>query len=250
MSLPAKGPPEWVALYYDPIIDHIQKGGARIGVAVALYLAPQRPAVARRLFDWAADDFGWRDSGRSLFAPPGDPRLIALGLALATEFGDSAVLARLRAYAEERLEPTWDRARGEFWYGFGLNEPLPRGQPNATIMMAEAGSEGAWWRIFNQPNLQKFSQPVVSGVEYPTLGIAQAYYDPGHGRLAVATYAADPATSGRPTRFRVEQLPSAERCRVERDGAPYNRWRRSGPASIELEVEAAEHAYLIAGGSP
>jgi hypothetical protein len=53
----------------------------------------------------------------------------------------------LHALAEQFGEPTWDRARGEFYYRFRLSEPYPRGQANAVIMAAEAGGKQAWWRI-------------------------------------------------------------------------------------------------------
>ena len=68
----------------------------------------------------------------------------------AREFGDSARYQALQALAEQRCEPTWDRERGGFYYRFGLDEPYPRGQANAVIMAAEAGSKQAWWRIFKE----------------------------------------------------------------------------------------------------
>jgi len=98
----------------------------------------------------------------------------ALGLVLAHEFGDQDVEMRLRENVEVRFEPGWDRSTGEFTWGFGLGEPVPRGQLNAVIMMAEVGDHGAWSRLFNRPNLAKFQEPAVSGVDFPALGISQA----------------------------------------------------------------------------
>ncbi|MCY4495909.1 MAG: hypothetical protein OXC14_01340 [Rhodospirillaceae bacterium] len=43
------------------------------------------------------------------------------------------------------------------------DEAHPRGQFNAQATMAEAMTEGAWWRLFNEPNLRKFIDPSVYG---------------------------------------------------------------------------------------
>ena len=202
--------------------------------------------MARRLFRWAAAEFGWDDAARPVLDVPGDPRFLCLGLALAHELGEEAVLARLRDHAEERFEPSWDLRRGEFAYRFGLDEPHPRGQPNATIMMAEFGDAGAWSRIFAQPNLQRLAEPTVTGVDYPNLGISQAFFDTGRRLLTVSTYAAEPGMVGRGTRFSVEGLAAPQRCRVERDRQPHTRWRVTGDARISIDTEVAEHVFTIA----
>src|SRR5207247_4011961 len=94
------------------------------------------------------------------------------------------------------LEPHLDRSTGEFSWGFGLGEPVPRGQLNGVIMMARVGDHGAWARLFNAPNLTKFEEPTVVWVDYPAVGISQAWVDLRERRLAVATYVPDPARRG------------------------------------------------------
>ena len=122
MSVPDEGDPEWVALYYDPIIDHIQSAGPLGGYVATLYLAPQREEMAGRFYDHAARLLGWRGDGK-IMSPP-EPRFQALGYALATEFGDDVAASRLGELAESAWQPTWNG--GEFWLGFGLNEAEPR----------------------------------------------------------------------------------------------------------------------------
>src|SRR5262249_5309863 len=149
----------------------------------------------------------------------------------AREMGDAARFEALSAVAEELCDPTWDRDQDEFYYRFGNSEypkhirdarakispripleggpppdPHPLGQPNATMMMADVGGERAWWRLFNQPNLQKFDQPTVTGVDFPRLGIAQAIYDKDKNVLAVSTYASDHWSAGDATTFTVDNL--------------------------------------------
>jgi hypothetical protein len=237
------GQPTSAALYYDPLIDHVQEGGPVGGLPLALYLGPQRRDVAERVFRWAARSFGWDDPERELGGPR-DPRFTAVGIAMARELGDDAVYTRLRAHAETAFEPTWNQA-GEFHYGFGLGERVPRGQPNATLLVADAGRPGSWWRIFNEPQLDKFTQPSVTGVDYPRLGLAQAHYNPGQHSLAVATYAATPHAAGQSTTFTIQKLPDAERWRVRRDDRPYDRTRAVAADRIEITTEIGEHAFLI-----
>lgn len=239
LSWPERGHPESIAFYYDPLIDYRHPGSPQYAAYVAFYLAPQQPEDARRLFRWAADAYQW--SGPGEIRRLRDPRVAALGLVLAKEFGDQEVHAKLREYAERVYEPRWDPARGEFGWGFGLGETTPRGQWNGVIMTAEVGGEGAWSRIFTRPNLGKFAEPTVCGVDYPALGISQAWFDPERSCLVVTTCAGEPARRGEPTAFRVRQLAEPARVQVRRDGARYDRWRITGPGEITVESDLGEH---------
>jgi hypothetical protein len=189
--------------------------------------------------------FGWDDPARELWTGPSDPWLMTFAIVLARELGDEPVYARLRAWTEAAYDPTWNKA-GEFHYGFGLGERIPRGQANATLLVADAGCTGSWSRIFTDPNQAKLTQPTVTGVDYPRLGVAQAHYDPADRSLAVATYAATPQAAGQSTTITIEHLPAAERCRVRRDDRPYDRVTVVAADRIEITTEIGEHAYLIA----
>ena len=206
------------------------------------YLSPQQYADAERLYEASRPPVLEHPDPAALLA---NPRSFARGLLDAREMGDSAQYQALHTLAEQFGEPTWDRARGEFYYRFGLDEPYPRGQANAVIMAAEAGSKQAWWRIFNAPNLRKFDQPTVTGVNFPRLGISQATYDTNKDRLAVATYAADPWLAGTMTTFSVEHLHEPAQVRLLRDGQVYDGWRVSGDDQIEVKAEVQNHAYLV-----
>jgi len=246
IPLPPVGHPPWVVMYRDPIIDYSHHGGPPVAIALALYLSAQKPDVARRLFDWVASAYHWNDG--EPIPSLRDPRTHALGLVLARELGAVHAERHLRAFAEERFEPTWDRGRGEFTWGFGLGEPVPRGQLNATIMMAEVLTEGAWWSLFNQPNLRKFAEPTVCGVDYPMLGIAQAWYDPEERCLAVTTYAADPRREGAATQFRVSGLGSLHGLQLTVDGEPFHEWKPVAAGTIEIRTSVTVHQFLIGRG--
>lgn len=234
-----------ITLYYDPLIPYNHLRGPESALMWALYLAPQRPEMARRLFDAAVQRFQWR-SLEPLQEPPGNPRFTLWGLILAREFGDDAVYAKLKAHAEAHYEPTWQQEGGEFTWGFGLNEAHPRGQFNATLMMAEALHPGVWWRLVNEPNLGKFTDPTVYGVDFPTVCLSQAWYDVSRQRLVIATDSGLPSAVGRPTTFRVTNM-DTEFCQVTIDGQLSEAWRVVD-GDLELTTTVGPHTILVTHG--
>ena len=177
-------PPEWVTLYYDPLLDvnHRIPSSAN-WIAWGFNLVPNDREMAQRFYQAAKKGFLVEKSDRTAYmvAAPGitkdNPYITARTLSLANELGDTEIVKKLRAYVEAHYEPTWDRQAGEFYYLFGLREPYPRGQYNANLMVSEVAGPGAWWRLFNEPNLKKFDEPTVHDVDYPRMGLSQAYYD-------------------------------------------------------------------------
>jgi hypothetical protein len=232
--------PDWVTAYYDPLLhlNHIVPLSSSL-IMWALYLLPNDQEMARRLYDLAKRDClaAKADGTAHMVAAPGRTRddifTTALTLSLANELGDTEVVKTLRAHAEAHYEPTWDRDTGEFYYLFGLREPHPRGKYNANLMVSEVAGSGAWWRLFNEPNLRKFEEPTVYGVDYPRMGLSQAYYDRERRTLVLQTYTNDQAARGTPTSFRIQNLAEPGRCTVLADDAPYSSW---GVREGELEV--------------
>ena len=236
-----------LTLYYDPILRYDHRRGPESALMMAVYLAPQKPEAAELIFRAGAERLGWTISA-PLREPRGNPRFTLWGLILAREFGDDAIYDKLAAYCEAHHEPTWDGGTGEFTWGFGLSEPHPRGQFNATRMMAEPLFEGAWRRLFNVPNLRKFSEPTVYGVDFPTVCLSQACYDATHGRLMIATDAGLPCAAGKPTSFRVANIDRAS-CRVEMDGRPSTDWRFV-EGDLEIATTVAEHLIQVTHERP
>jgi len=98
-------------------------------------------------------------------------------------------------------------------------------------------------RIYNEPNLKKFIEPTVYGVDFPTVCLSQAYYDAGKKCLVLATDKGLPAAAGRPTSFRVTNVnPSA--CVVKVDGEISENWKIVD-GDIKVATTVAEHTFLI-----
>ena len=113
-------------------------------------------------------------------------------------------------------------------------------------MTAEAGSQGAWWRVFNEPKFHKFNEPTVHGVDFPTVCLSQAWYDADRRRLVIATDAGIPAASGQATSFRVRQLDpqGCEVAQVTIDGQASDSWRVV-EGELEIMTTVGEHTVVV-----
>jgi hypothetical protein len=250
MASASDHPPAWLTMYYDPLIQFNNTANLALSwLWWSFFLLPNDRERVRLFYETIKANFLVEKDGSAFLQPaPGvgidDPYLTARALTLAHELADGDTVAKLRAHAEAQYEPTWDRVTGEFYYLFGLKEPFPRGQYNAVLMPAEVGREGAWWRLFNEPNLKKFSDPTVQGVDYPRLGLSQAYYDREKRALFLQTYAATPSAAGSLTRFRVANLQQPEACSVLVDGIPHDRVRVV-EGQLEIETTIGEKRYQV-----
>lgn len=236
-----------MSMYYDPIIDLHHKtpsqGPAKLFIISGLL--PQYAEDSRIVFDSAVEDMGWSNTD-GLDETTGHPYLVGIGKFYAREQGNGALQATLSAYAENHHEPTWDEESGEFTWGFGLNEPHPRGQFNGMAAMAEATTEGSWRRLFNQPNLRKFIDPTVYGVDFPTVCLSQATYDAERRLLVVATDPGVPADRGKPTSFRVTNIDPGS-CSIVVDGKASDDWR-AVDGDLKIDTDVGAHTFLIRQG--
>ena len=242
LGIDGDGRLEWVTSYYDPIVNHKANGGPGAGAGTAFLLLPQDRELATFLYESAANALGWND-------PRVEIRASQPGLVLARELGDHTAVARLRAAAEREFEPRFFGDDDEmFGWWFGFDEAYPRGQRSASMMVAEVGMGDAWYRAFEAPHLDKFGAPTVEGVDFPALGIYQAWNDTASGALHVGTYAAAPDRRGLDTSWRVTNLPSTDDVFILCDGEPFRRFSVDGPSSIRLDASIDLRHYQIFTG--
>ncbi len=88
----------------------------------------------------------------------------------------------------------------------------------------------------------------VEGVDFPALGIAQAWNDRQHGMLHVSTYSASSSRRGEATTYRVTQLPDPEMVFVRCDGDEFTQWRKLDESSIEITTNIDDHSFQIYTG--
>ena len=241
LGFDADRPTDTPTFYFDPLLDvHHRLPAFAASSYVAYYLAAQLPADARALWDSARAQMGLLEPP---FAPGLDPRGTSMYLFLANEWGLTDLAAAIRLDADARHEPTWDLEAGEFTWGFGLGEPHPRGQWNAAMAAAEANSADAWWRLANEHDRRRFDEPTVVDVEFPAVVPTQAWWDREKSTLVVSLAPRTANDVGRPTSFRVTNLPAAVSwTATSTNGAPV----ASSPMNGDLEVHTTvDHLSLV-----
>jgi len=231
-----------ITSYYDPIEKFHFGASAAAGLSTAHLMQPQNAELARLLYEGAANTFGWRNGS-------GDIRANSTGLIMAKELGDNVAYERLRAAAEREYEPKFfGEHQEQFGWFFNNKEGFPRGQGSAMMIAAEIAGPGDWTRTFTAPHLDKYTAPTVEGIEFPSLGVSQAWNDRAAGILHVVTYAAAPDKRGAATRWRVTNLPSVTNLTVRLNGQPFTRFAVVGPRTIELTSTIDAHRFEIVTG--
>ncbi len=249
-----RGELSWWATYYDPLqeVAHAMpgQGSALMMLESTPGMYPADREFVGRLYEMAMRQVGWSDPRKPVVRLFDDPRPIGRALFLAREFGDEVTEQRLREVVEQEFEPrTFGEEHDRFGYWFGLDGPWPRGQLTGVLMMSRVGEPGAWWRIFNEPNLAKHDEPTVEGVDYPDVGVAQAYNDADAGVLWVRTYAGAPSRRGAPTTWRVTNLPDPAAVSVTCDGEEFAAVRVIGEDAIEIASDIDDHLFRLSVGT-
>jgi len=223
-----------VDLYYDPVVDEHVGNGPMGLMAPCWYFAPQKQQVAAAGWQTAAAFAGvFGDGPISGLDNPANATML---LQIAGEFAEPETKRRLWEIADQHVEPTWDHEAGEFTLGFGLNEAHPRGQWNARTMAGWVCEPGAWSRIFNAPNLNKFSEPTVEGVDFPRVALSQANWD--GTALHLAAHPQNAAVANSITQIRICNLPAgADWVLVQADGGRVGLAKDGDDVRVELAVD-------------
>jgi linalool dehydratase/isomerase-like protein len=242
MKVGPDGKLQSITSYYDPIEKFHFGASAAAGLNTAHLMQPQNSELGRLLYDAAANAAGWRNR-------TGEVRANTTGLVMAREMGDDVAYERLRAAAEREYEPKFfGEHQEQFGWFFNNKEGFPRGQGSAMMMAAEIAAPGDWTRAFTAPHLDKYSAPTVEGIEFPSLGVSQAWNDRTSGILHVVTYAAAPDTRGAATRWRVTNLPSVTNLTVRLNGQPFTGFAAVGPRTIDITSTIDAHQFEIVTG--
>jgi len=221
-------------MYYDPLVDVHHKVPISPMVGTVTYCLPMVPEDARRLFDGALAQLGGLEDDP--VAVKSNPLSAGSLLHAAREWGLDDLANRMQAACDESLEPTWDRERGEFTWGCGLNEEYPRGQFNALLAAAEANSEGAWTRLGTQA--MPDGEPVVEGIDFPTVALSEARWVDEELHLTLSPQ--NETVTGQQTSFRIVRLDEPDA------------WTVSGPAASEADgrdlivtTQVGDHSLIV-----
>ncbi|MBL77372.1 MAG: hypothetical protein CL459_00110 [Acidimicrobiaceae bacterium] len=231
----SEGRPVAMDLYYDPVVDEHVPSPLGL-IAPVWYLAPQRPDVARSAWELAVSVAGLDGNSTVGLEDPGFASLLALQTG---EFDDGRIRRRLWEALDDLHEPTRDQGSGEFTFGFGLEEPHPRGQLNARAMAGWVCRPGAWSRIFELPSDGRFTAPTVSGVDFPDVALSEARWD--GTALHLAAVHRNPAAGGF-TEVTVSNLPPGGNWHLQgADTSPVPVEEAAGSAPLRLVPDGRQH---------
>ena len=101
---------------------------------------------------------------------------------------------------------------------------------------------------FEAPYMDKFEAPTVEGIDFPSLGLYQAWNDTESGTLYVGTYPITPDRQGIETTWRVTNLPNTEDVFILCDGEPFERFAVTGDGTIRLDTTIDTRQYQIFTG--
>jgi len=242
MTFGSDGAFQGMTLYYDPVENFHVPGGVGGSLNSAHLMLPQDPELGTMIYEAAAAAGGWRTSTGNL--PPNTNALI-----LAKELGDAQVAERIQAAVDRAMEPkAFGEQQEQFGYFFNNKEGYPRGQGAAMAMAAEIAAPGDWSRAFEAPHMDKFTAPTVEGIDFPALGVSQAWNNRATGVLHVGTYAAAPDRRTAGTSWRVTNLPSTADVSVRLNGQPFTRFEVTGPGTIRIDTTIDAHRFEITTG--
>jgi len=143
-------------------------------------------------------------------------------------------------------DSAWDMERGEFYHHLGLGEKWPRAQFNDWLMIGYTITRaGQWRKLFNEPNLAKFRQPTVVGVDFPTVRPRQAYWDAAEKALFVSITSCDSAKLGEPTSFRVTNLLPGTRYRLTVDGQVQDAVLEPTAGTLTIDTKVGSHSLVL-----
>lgn len=246
----------WCAPYYDRDIPycfsepHQQLTPFFIGTA--LHLLHREPVHANRIYEGMMENFSRQDDdGLRIVWPPAtvgvdgvtDIESTSCAVSYALEVGDVERAEGLRQWMSVNGGQTYED--GEFYFTYGRNETWPRGLCNAWATIGYIGDAGSIRRMYKNPNLDKFHQPTVQGIDYPGVNVTQATYDAGKDAL-ILSIAPGTAAAGTDTTFEVVNYPAGgSQHEILMDDHPYDSWADSGPGAITVRTTVDNHSFVI-----
>jgi hypothetical protein len=134
--------------------------------------------------------------------------------AYAREMGDEKTARLLIAWMEKNCSPQWMEKK----YFYPRNDDRKISTLfNATAAVAELNVKNGHWTMYNRPwKGDYFSQPFISGVEYPKAAVKQAYYDNSKDALVVTLVPGEKGVAN--TSFAVNKLSKSKVYAIKKNG--------------------------------
>jgi hypothetical protein len=103
---------------------------------------------------------------------------------------------------------------------------------------------GQWRNLFNKPNLSKFREPTVEGVDFPTVRPRQAFWDAAEKALFVSITTCDASKFNDPTSFRVTNLTPGRTYQLTIDGQVVST-EQPKDGTVTVNTRVGPHAIVL-----
>ncbi len=157
----------------------------------------------------------------------------------AAEMGDLKTRDGILAYADQTYQPAW--LNGAYHYPYNLKQ----GCTNLTdrlLALGRANPKDGLWKMHNQPfDPEHFSEPKLSGVDFPKVLILRAIYDRDKKALIITVKPGDQKSGF--TGFNIVQLDQKKSYRLLIDGKEINKY--AGQTSIPVKINLDQERDLI-----
>jgi hypothetical protein len=218
----------------------IHSGSAGNDASVSLPMHAWNPKLIEELYPVHARKVEWTDPVTARV--PAD-RSVGISATpafagYAKEIGDIKTAKGLMAWTEKNGSPRWTDGR----YYYPRNDDMKINNLFSIMAaIADLNVKNGIWSIYNRPWKEDyFSQPFISGVEYPKVIVKQAFYDAGKDVLIVTL---SPGQNGvKSASFAVNQLNNAKTYLITKNGKLMCRVKNgalvSGNKAKEFEFKA------------
>lgn len=217
--------------------DTMIKSACMFPFTLAWFVLPQKAKLALKIYNALISSYNLRNQHKKHI--PLELQLInnlIMAYILSIEFDDTIVSDKLRPYVICLCE---GKRFGDNFYGwfFHLSEKYPRGQLSGLLACTEVMNPGDWQRAFHNFDCQKrFSNPTVTDIDFPKVGLSQAYYQNETGKLLLTLYPGnlkkstdapneghnfDTLTNKATTTFKVVNLVLEDYFYITCDGKPF-----------------------------
>ena len=100
-------------------------------------------------------------------------------------------------------------------------------------------------KLFNEPNLTKYDSPSISGVDFPSVGVKQAWHDDDKGVLTFKIIDGNRTKSNQPTKVSVSNIANPEEVEVTCDGLIFKNFSIEDDGTLLINTNVDTHLFQV-----
>ena len=102
--------------------------------------------------------------------------------------------------------------------------------------------------MFNEPNLIKYYSPTIHNIDFPAVGVRQAWHDDSEGLLVFQIEDGDKTKTNQKTKVSISNIPDPNQIKIFCDGKPFEDYSVNPSGEVVLRTNVATHSFHISTG--